>query len=299
MRLRSGKILAMGKDEDAAAVVSHTITNFKSGIEPFAGKVNGVLVQGVEIFIESVENHLANRRITDPHDKFVEAKAHLNLSRGDLGDVTRSIFFRDCKTWEDLKGFLRATYGSTEEKDIVLDLRRVLKLHDRGDNSFVSQNAKINDAVVDFINNLGTSQWADLDSKQGISLNNLSRLIQLAVGLQSLPDSLVNSFDITFSNKSTEKDVMSQIHKHVCKMPVPDSTILKGSSREVKTVAAVTSQDRNAGNSNYQPFQRQTQPMSGGAPALRKLRCFNCNREGHVKQKCNVRFLWVPWVENS
>ena len=99
MRLRSGKILTMGKDEDtAAAVVSHSITNFKSGIEPFAGKVNGTLVQGVEIFIESVENHLANRRITDPHDRFVEAKAHLNLSRGDpfsLGIVKLGRILRD------------------------------------------------------------------------------------------------------------------------------------------------------------------------------------------------------------
>ena len=299
MILRSGRVLTMGggTEEGATAVVTHTVTNYKSGIEPFSGRINGELRQGVEIFIESIENHLATRKITDPHDMFIEAKGHLNLSQGDLGECTRSMFFRDCKTWDDLKGFLRSTYGSCEEKDAVLDLRRVLKLHDRGGNSFVSQNAKINDAVVDFINNLGTSSWADLNSKRGISLANLSRLLQLAVGLHSLPDALVNSFDITFSNTSTEKDVMAQINKNLTKMQLPDSTILKGSSKEVKTVAAVTSQNSNSsinstssgynGNRNYQSVQQQS-PGRGGSQ--RKLRCFNCGREGHVKQNCVVKF---------
>ena len=122
MILRSGRIVGM-TDDDRQTTVTHAVTNYKSGIEPFAGRINGELKQGVGVFIDSIENHLASRNITDPHDQFVEAKSHLNLYQGDLGDCTRSIFFRDCVTWADLKNFLRATYGSGEQKDLVFRLK--------------------------------------------------------------------------------------------------------------------------------------------------------------------------------
>ena len=55
----------MAKD-DKTAKVSHSVTNYKSGITPFAGKVDGVLQQPVEVFIESIEAHLALKAVTDP-----------------------------------------------------------------------------------------------------------------------------------------------------------------------------------------------------------------------------------------
>ena len=286
-----------GDDAKAVTTVSHTVTNFKSGIDPFAGRIHGELKQGVEIFIESIENHLASRNIVDPNEQFIEAKSHLNLSSGDLGDCTRSLFFRDCKTWGDLKHFLRATYGSGEQKDIVLDLRRVLKLHDRNGASFVAQNAKINDGIMDFISNLSNSNWADKDSHRAISLTNLSRLLQLAVGLHSLPDPLVNSFDEGFSPTSTERDVMTQINKNIGKMQVADSTILKGSVKEGKVVnvglVAKTQSRPNASatkmEKTYQSTQQQRSTGGGGSQG-KVWKCFNCGREGHVKKDCYVRY---------
>ena len=293
MRLRSGRLVNMpgGSDDDAKPVtVAHTVTNYKSGIEPFAGRINGQLKQGLETFIESIENHLASRSITDAHEQFVEAKSHFNLSQGDLGDCTRSLFFRDCRTWGNLKGFLRSTYGSGEQKDIVLDCRRVLKLHDRDGNSFVSQNAKINDGILDFISNLGNSDWADLDARRGISLRNLGRLLQLAVSLHSLPEALVNSFDERLTPTSTEKDVMTQIHKHVGKLVVSDSTILNGSPKEGKSVCVVPRVQNNSSRPNRNYQSTQSSSSSGGFSQRRTFKCFNCDREGHVKQNCNVRY---------
>ena len=74
MILRSGKIVTMPKDggaEGGVTVVSHQFTNHKSGIEPFAGRINGELRQGVEVFIESVEYHLQSKGIRDGEEQFV------------------------------------------------------------------------------------------------------------------------------------------------------------------------------------------------------------------------------------
>ena len=68
MNLRSGKIVGMtDADSKRPITLTHTLTNFKSGIEPFAGRVNGELRQGVEVFIDSIDNYLDNKKITDPY----------------------------------------------------------------------------------------------------------------------------------------------------------------------------------------------------------------------------------------
>ena len=232
----------MTKGDDATGesmVISHSITNFKSAIQPFAGRVNGHLQQSVESFIQSIDDLLESKGITDGREAFIEAKSHFNLSQGDLGDCTRSIFFRDCRTWEDLKGFLRDTYGMGESRDIVRDLRGLLKLHNRNGRSYVAQNAKINDATCDFVSKLEKSQWMDLRAQNGISLKNLGRLLQLSVGLHSLPDSLVETFDGEFSAQSTEKDVLEQINRNIGRLQIVDSSILHGSTKEAKQVGMV------------------------------------------------------------
>ena len=289
MILRSGKILQNMSSENKTDVIRHTVTNFKSGIEPFSGRVHGELKQGLEVFIDSVENLLESKGVTDPVEQFREAKSHFNLSQGDLGDCCRSIHFRGCKTWEDLKGFLRSTYGTGDQVDVVLGLRKVLKLYNREGNSFVSQNAKNNDGVADFLSLLKTSSWADVNGKKAISLDQLGNLLQLAIGLHSLPDALVDSFDSVFKPTATEKEVMAQINKNIGKLAVGDSTILNGSPRNSKPVC-IAAKPQGGNNKVNSGYVRPKSRVPVTVTPKKSLTCFNCGKEGHVKSNCMVQY---------
>ena len=64
--------------------VSHSVTNYKSGLTPFAGRIGGLLQQPVEVFIDSIEAQLANKSVTDPVAQLREVSVHLDLVKGDL-----------------------------------------------------------------------------------------------------------------------------------------------------------------------------------------------------------------------
>ena len=83
--------------------MSHSVTNFKSALIPFAGRINGQLIQPVEVFIDSIEAHLANKSVTDPEEQLREASVHLDLVKGDLGAASRAKAYRKCTTWDNLK----------------------------------------------------------------------------------------------------------------------------------------------------------------------------------------------------
>ena len=71
--------------------ITHMVTNYKSGITPFSGNANGVLLQGVNIFIDSIDNHLASKSIIEQEEQLTEAKNYLFIAKEDLGYYSRSI----------------------------------------------------------------------------------------------------------------------------------------------------------------------------------------------------------------
>ena len=56
--------------------VAHSVTNFRSALTPFAGRINGQLTQPVEVFIDSIEAHLKNKAVTDPQEQLREVSVH-------------------------------------------------------------------------------------------------------------------------------------------------------------------------------------------------------------------------------
>lgn len=131
---------------------------FTSPIQPFAGSIIGSLRQPVEIFIASVDNQLTTKNITDDTDAFNEAKGFLALDIGYVGKRCRRFEFRKCSTWEDLKKFLRATYGADECEDLVRDMRAFYKIR-KGQSSMVDYSLRLFDAATDLVGKSRGSDW--------------------------------------------------------------------------------------------------------------------------------------------
>ena len=109
-----------------------TVLTTRTGVTNFCGRVNGELTQSVEVFIASIDNYVAAKNIVDPSQILTEAKSFLDLSKGDMGHWSRSMGFRSCKSWEDLKVFLRKVYGGSKQVGIVRELSNLIRHCDRG-----------------------------------------------------------------------------------------------------------------------------------------------------------------------
>lgn len=132
---------------------------------------------------------------------------------------------------------------------------------------------------------LRNSNWVN---RGAISLENLEKLLQYAWILNDVPDAIVNSFDREIESEADENFLFTQIKKHLAQCPTMDSSFIEGipkssgtvpkqqtqhsSDREVSRLCATTGRDNSA-----------VGPRSQG-------RCYNCNRRGHTKKFCNVKY---------
>ena len=82
-------------------------------IKPFQGRINGVLSQDVERWISEVEQYLIRNHTTNGYLALLEGRKYIDFQKGDISHWTRTQDFHKCRTWEDLKTFLRRIYGYT------------------------------------------------------------------------------------------------------------------------------------------------------------------------------------------
>ena len=281
MKLRSHCLADMAKQE--VTTVSHSVTNFKSALTPFAGRINGELTQPLEVFIDSLESHFVSKSLIDGKLQLRESRQHLDLVRGDLGAASRNKAFKRCETWDDLKGFLRDRYSSSKTQNIVTFFRSIFKLLDRKGDSYWNQSAKLNDSITELVKRMNTSNWVDVPAgtkadANAISLDKVETLLLLAFGLGTLPDELVGHFDADFNHTNDENLILNQIEKHITKMQCADRTILDGKKSEKQCPKQIASTNGSGRN------------QSSNRTKKNEFRCFNCNRVGHMKKDCNVKY---------
>lgn len=146
-------------------------------------------------------------------EAFNEAKGFLSLDKEDIGQRCWSHHFLKSRTWDDLKDFLRTSYGTAGAGVAVRNLRSLFKVC-KGHDSLVAFSARCFDAAKDFLKNMGNSGWVN---RGCFTTENLEKLLQYAWILNDVPDAIVNSFDKEIERWSDESLLFSQIRKHMSK----------------------------------------------------------------------------------
>ena len=253
----------------------------KSSICPFAGYVNGKLPQGVESFVEAVDAHLLAKNITDEREAYLEARSYLDFSKGDLSSWSRTIAFKLCKTWSDLKTSLRQAYAKTPEQDCVLFIREIIKNTDRKGRSIVATAAQTSDMLLELTEKIKGTPWVEQTGDvTKITLGKLILLLQLAFTTAALPDRLVALFDEDLDENSSELTILDQIRRHKSKLPDLDPSILVSAdnkSNESSSIALVSNK----------PFTRNHQDSRSS------VQCFNCGKLGHLARNCHAFFCSI------
>lgn len=150
--------------------------------------VEEVLPVPLKILIAGVLNYLVAKKIMHGVEALNVANGFLSLDKGDIGQRCRSYQFGNCKTWNNLKKFLRTAYGTAEVGDVVRDPRSLFKIC-KGQDSLVRFSVRCFDAR-DFFEEIKCPAGI---KGNNISVDDLEKLLQFTWMLNDVPDATVDS----------------------------------------------------------------------------------------------------------
>merc|ERR1711911_208413 len=106
--------------------IQHHITQHVPNITKFCGSIDGKC-DDVELFLQSLDNHLHAKQITNEADKINQAKSFLDLSKGDVKHYVQSYKFGEIATYSEFKNYLRDIYGVATSHDLVQSIAKIIR----------------------------------------------------------------------------------------------------------------------------------------------------------------------------
>ncbi|MEL6987640.1 MAG: hypothetical protein AAGK97_07385 [Bacteroidota bacterium] len=253
---------------DVSPLATHA-SNRAPHIIKFCGRINNKTAD-LESFLESLDCHINACRFTEA-ERLSEAKAFLDFSKGDIKTFVASYEFREIKTYEGFKSYLRGIYGVMATEDPVKALSKIFRFQKLYKGYYLDY---AHDAFIQYdslLNSLFSSDtWVDQGSDV-ISKRNLKALLHLSSTLSVLPEPLAEAIDEEWQPCDSVSALSRRVQKHMAKVPHIDLSSVKQS---VKCASV--------GNVNMNQY-----PRISYQPKMRKpIICTNCQKPNHMSKEC-------------
>ena len=266
-------------------IVQHKLLHKNSAVLKFCGN-NGSQPADLEAFIESVDNHLNSLSLSSPAEILNEAKIYLDYSKGDLKENLMTREYRQIRTWENLKQYLRSIYGQLEQRDTVVSLAKILRDLEKLDSYYKSYMADSFLKLTEFQEILANSPWVTSD-KNFISLENLNNLLYLALGLKHIPLSISYHIKDPWLPSDGFSHFTKRIEEAAKNIPNIDMTRIS----RPKEVGAKTDTQTDTHTVNLvqkDKVQSKSAQTHRNVKDRRQVTCYKCKKVGHTSPECRT-----------
>ena len=261
------------------SLMQHKITSHTPSIQKFRGSVNGI-VQDVEVFLESLDNHIFSLNLDSESDKLSHAKSFLDYTSGDLSHYCQSWNFRKLDSYDSFKTYLRSIYGLQSSDCLVRTLSMILRNCKDSNEHFSALGGRIYKEINSWKNQASSNTTWFPNNK--ISLENACQLIHLSLTLSHLPKQVVESFAHSFAPSDDLVTIKRQVTINKNKLPGLDLSVIDNtvSSSPIQSIAKV-----NVG---------QAQNLPAPIPQTQS-KCKYCSKTNHVEDRCffNSRYCFI------
>ena len=288
--------------------VSHRFTNVVPSVTKFSGRKKGELTCDVEGFLSQLDDYLASKPDLTAPERLAEAKQFIDTdtSKGDVSMYTRTNKYRVLlKTYEELKAYLRKSYAAVDAAHPILCLGTIVAQFRDSSGSLKDLSPTIYDWFTELATKLGkNAKWVvtDDDNDQYMKLDSVISMLRLGFMLGTCNPLILKHIDRDWDEFDDLTEVMEEVRK--AKVPVPETELKQtvnavnptsGFRKPIQKFKSVTRQTntQSTASSSYptqstQYRQKPHPPRTSSAPDFSQVKCYKCNRFGHMASHCRV-----------
>lgn len=278
MQLRSATHLGNLRNNSAQGIMGTEqrllVTSRTPQIIKYTGRINGICPD-VNTFLQTLDYHIKASNIPPEHC-LEEAKGYLDLTQGDISSYTASYKFKEIKSYEEFKEYLREVYGKDGQLDPVVALSQLHRRFRESNKNYIDLAGEAYNRYTDWQLAIANSDWVQ---DGNIKVEDLVKLLHQATILTHLPERLVLSMNGNWNKDHDIATIHRRVEDKIGTLPNLDMSTINGTrqtnthNRHIATVTEKTTMPTN-------PHTHQNLLPSS------QLLCQNCGKRNHYTRDC-------------